>query len=871
MAEKTCPQCGRSYSTDDRFCTVDGAALIAAAGQSIIGTVLAERFLVQEKLGEGGMGEVYLAEHVRMKRKVALKLMRPWMLGDPVAVGRFHREAENASQISHPNVAQVYDFGETADRIVYLAMEFVDGEPLSKILHREGRLNIVRTAEIVRQVAEALVAAHGMGILHRDLKPDNVMVARSRHGTDVVKLVDFGIARAMNRQTQQFTSTGLVVGTPDYMSPEQLSGDELDGRSDLYALALMAYRMLAGGGAYSDSSSGESLVSRLTGKPKALASWHPEVPWPQSLQNAFERALRPDPSERYDDPREFAAEVDRAILQMPLGEDEQNYLVALANRHPTPVRGGLAMETPTGALAPVRSVTPSIAMPPVTPSLTEPQPALTIPTLTVPPPVVPPSSPAGDDASTDVVEETPIVDAPAPTRKRSPVVALGGGIAVLAAIVWAMQSMGGSSSETTAANAPAATAPDSAAGPVTQPIRASAADSVPAPAPAVAAAPGADTAALNGARRASLALWSGNGRSRGTAVLMGQEGIAVTAASLVPSDSSVLVFLNPDTRVRATVLSVSRQDGIATLLLPTRRCPRCQPLTVAASNPAVGDSVVVVPVASNGREDGREVLAAVTGVNGKDITLSQSFRNVSGATVVSRTTGQVIGLLDGGKVIGPTALGDAVTTAKKVATGRQAPEDVVPIWPMRQVSSAALGDEATRAVDAQVESYRITRGDLTLLAMTPQVMKRRNDVAGNTFNLAAANDKDPVAQWGSWKPTIDGRRGVVVFYASHKDATFLRWPQNDANLRNAEAASIQLFRNDTLVTPIESARIPSLTRNGTRPIPTAAVASYSALEFREGDSWRVNVLDGAGKSLLSSPVPPGTLEAIRRDLASVLR
>ena len=168
---KLCPQCGKEYSDDDRFCTIDGAALIASGGgaNSLIGTVLADRYLVQERLGEGGMGEVYLAEHVRIKRKVAVKLMRSWMVGDPVAVSRFHREAENASQISHPNVAQVYDFGETSDGMIYLAMEFVPGEPLSSILDREGRLHTVRAVEIIRQTSEALVAAHGMGILHRDL------------------------------------------------------------------------------------------------------------------------------------------------------------------------------------------------------------------------------------------------------------------------------------------------------------------------------------------------------------------------------------------------------------------------------------------------------------------------------------------------------------------------------------------------------------------------------------------------------------------------------------------------------------------------------------------------------------------------------
>ena len=360
---KLCPQCGRTYPDADRFCTVDGAALMSSGGSdTLIGTVLAERYLVQERLGEGGMGEVFLAEHVRMKRKVAVKLMRKWMAGDPLAVSRFHREAENASQITHPNVAQVYDFGETADGTMYLAMEYVPGEPLSKILDREGRLNAVRAAEIVRQTADALVAAHAMGILHRDLKPDNVMVARARNGADIVKLVDFGIARAMNRGTQHFTSTGMIVGTPDYMSPEQLAGDTLDERSDLYALALIAFRALTGNSAFPEGASGEALIARLTNRARKLRQVLDSVEWPESLQAAFDRALDADPANRYADALEFAAELDGAVSQMPLTEEEQAYLVLLSQRMATPTRISAIHDTATPVRAMGVSPTPTPAM-----------------------------------------------------------------------------------------------------------------------------------------------------------------------------------------------------------------------------------------------------------------------------------------------------------------------------------------------------------------------------------------------------------------------------------------------------------------------------------------------------------------------------
>ncbi|MBK6845818.1 MAG: protein kinase [Gemmatimonadetes bacterium] len=423
---RTCPQCGKEYSDDDRFCTVDGAALISAGGaNSLIGTVLADRYLVQERLGEGGMGEVYLAEHVRIKRKVAVKLMRTWMVGDPVAVSRFHREAENASQISHPNVAQVYDFGETADGMIYLAMEYVPGEPLSSILERERRLNVVRTGEMVRQTAEALVAAHGMGILHRDLKPDNIMVARTRAGTDMVKLVDFGIARVMSRGTQQFTSTGMIVGTPDYMSPEQLTGDSLDERSDLYALALIAFRVLTGESAFKSNVAGDAFIARMMGKPRTLADVLPDVAWPAALQAAFDKALAADPAARHADAMEFVAEFDGAIDQIPLNEEEQAYLLLVSQRMATPSRGGMIVDssTPVRSMSAVRaagglSPTPTTGQPPVgvaTPpseSQAMPRPALQ-PTVqlagaAVPPVGVPP-----------VRSETPVVPAAAADASRT--------------------------------------------------------------------------------------------------------------------------------------------------------------------------------------------------------------------------------------------------------------------------------------------------------------------------------------------------------------------------------------------------------------------------------------------------------------------
>src|SRR5205814_2327952 len=169
-APKICPTCGAEYPANERFCPRDGAALrTQGGGTDLVGSIIAERYHVLKKLGEGGMGRVYLAEHVKMGRKSALKVMHPGMVKDADAISRFNREAANASRIVHPNVAAVYDFGETPDGIIYLAMEFVQGPSLTKIIDETRGIPPRRAAEITRQTAEALAVAHDMGIVHRDL------------------------------------------------------------------------------------------------------------------------------------------------------------------------------------------------------------------------------------------------------------------------------------------------------------------------------------------------------------------------------------------------------------------------------------------------------------------------------------------------------------------------------------------------------------------------------------------------------------------------------------------------------------------------------------------------------------------------------
>jgi Protein kinase domain len=294
---KVCPQCGTEYLTSDRFCPRDGSPLRPKAGDDpLIGRVIADRYLMLARLGEGGMGRVYLAEHVKMGRQCAIKVMNPSLINDTESSTRFGREASNAARILHPNVAAVFDYGEV-DKIVYLVMEYVDGEPLSTIINREGRLDPRRAVDIARQVADGLAAAHELGIIHRDLKPDNIIVSRSRSQREIPKVVDFGIAKAMSEMPQDaLTRSGLVIGTPEYMSPEQLLGDPVDARADVYSLGCILYQMLTGVPAFAADSREQMIRRRLHEPPPHIREVMPDLP--RRLDTVIVHMLARSPADR---------------------------------------------------------------------------------------------------------------------------------------------------------------------------------------------------------------------------------------------------------------------------------------------------------------------------------------------------------------------------------------------------------------------------------------------------------------------------------------------------------------------------------------------------------------------------------------------
>jgi serine/threonine-protein kinase len=323
--KRSCTTCGTEYDADQKFCPNDGTPLRAVeSGDPLVGQVIADRYRILSMLGQGGMGRVYLADHVRMGRKCAIKVISPEMARSEAAIARFNREAANASQISHQHVAQIYDFGEGPNGTLYLAMEFVEGEPLTTLIHREGPFTVRRAATLTKQVADALSAAHHRGIVHRDLKPDNILVTTQFDGTECVKVVDFGIAKTVQPDGtdpgsgQTLTTAGVAVGTPEYMSPEQLAGERLDTRSDIFSLGLVFFEMLTADLPHPRVTSRETLVSRLTDPPRTLVEVRPGKTWPPNVQTMLDWALAGDPARRYPTAQEFGLDLGILIANSPV-------------------------------------------------------------------------------------------------------------------------------------------------------------------------------------------------------------------------------------------------------------------------------------------------------------------------------------------------------------------------------------------------------------------------------------------------------------------------------------------------------------------------------------------------------------------------
>ncbi|TVR63749.1 MAG: serine/threonine protein kinase [Gemmatimonadales bacterium] len=280
------------------------------------GTLVADRYRVVRPLGQGGMGAVLEVEHVQLEVRRALKVLLPEAAKDAEGAERFLRGARNAARIQHPNVCQVYDFGVMDDGRQYLAMEFISGRSLGQAMKAGEVFAVQQALVVVRSIALALEAAHELGVVHRDLKPDNIMLGPGWESGVGVKVVDFDIARRMGEgEVQDLTLTrpNFAVGTPEYMSPEQAAGQRLDGRSDLYSLGLILYRMISGVLPFQGSNSQEVMVSRLIRDPIPIQQAVPHVMVPAGVVSLFSHLLARHPADRTPSARDVLEELDQLI------------------------------------------------------------------------------------------------------------------------------------------------------------------------------------------------------------------------------------------------------------------------------------------------------------------------------------------------------------------------------------------------------------------------------------------------------------------------------------------------------------------------------------------------------------------------------
>lgn len=344
-----CRACGRASTEDAKFCAHCGVPLDAAAADSVksstepvareaprsaladplIGVLVAERYRILEQLGRGGMGVVYKAEHARIGKLMALKLLTGELTRDVDHVKRFRREAMMASQLSHPNTVQVFDFG-GGDGLTYLAMEYLRGIDLGRMIEKAGPLGPVRTAKLMIQVCSSLIEAHEKDIIHRDLKPENIMIMASSTGDDVVKVLDFGLAKLReSRELGAVTMRGAILGTPYYMSPEQAQGEGVDQRTDVYALGAVMHVCLTGEPVFDAPNPIGVLSKQLAEEPRSILERFPELQVPASFDQIILRCLYKDPARRF----RTARELQRALISAFEGLGDASAAALLDNEH----------------------------------------------------------------------------------------------------------------------------------------------------------------------------------------------------------------------------------------------------------------------------------------------------------------------------------------------------------------------------------------------------------------------------------------------------------------------------------------------------------------------------------------------------------
>ena len=330
MSNRRCPKCGTVYGGDARFCAKDGSPLVDVAVAGSSGTTIRKaykppttdrftlssqridnRYEVVKRLGEGGMSYVYEAKDLTRGETIAIKILSPKLSADTSSVQRLRREAGLAMRLEHPHVCKILRLGETEDGLIYLVMPYLRGELLSDREGKAGALPIPQSVEWLGQMCSGLHHAHQLHIVHRDLKPENVMIVPESDGREVAVIMDFGLAKENRADPSmaKLTATGIILGTPEFMSPEQIRGRPIDARSDVYALAIVAFEMFTTKLPFAGRSAQEMMIARLRGKPATVRQYRPE--FPAALEAVLMRAMAVEPEQRYATALEFG----RALVE----------------------------------------------------------------------------------------------------------------------------------------------------------------------------------------------------------------------------------------------------------------------------------------------------------------------------------------------------------------------------------------------------------------------------------------------------------------------------------------------------------------------------------------------------------------------------
>ena len=345
MSQRRCPKCKTVYSDAARFCPKDGSMLVDVQGSSaapaspapapktplpggsatavrtpaarpaspvpdrastLSNQILDGRYQVMKKLGEGGMSYVYLAKELSSGSEVAIKVLSPRLASDKSSVERLRREAGLAMRLDHPNVCRIIRLGESEDGLIYLVMPFLHGDLLSDREVKGGPMEVETSIRFLRQVCAGLQHAHELQIVHRDLKPENIMIIGDGDGGERAVVMDFGLAkeRRADPSIAKLTATGIILGTPEFMSPEQIRGKALDARSDIYALGIVAFEMFTGKLPFQGRNAQEMMIARLRGNPLSLRQVRAEMP--EWLERALAKAMETNPDNRYSTALEFA-------------------------------------------------------------------------------------------------------------------------------------------------------------------------------------------------------------------------------------------------------------------------------------------------------------------------------------------------------------------------------------------------------------------------------------------------------------------------------------------------------------------------------------------------------------------------------------